>query len=82
MKRILIATAIVAAHLVTAAQIAVACEGDRISKLAGVAIDRCQRRDVTLSFDVPGQQDRLFVTIDRKDGKRLYETLRDRYEAK
>lgn len=70
------------AMILIVASVALACDGDKVSKLAGVAIDRCMAQNVTLSFDVPSKRDRLFVTINREDGRELYETLRARYEKK
>lgn len=66
--------------LVCAGSVAVACEGDRITKLAGVAVSRCLHRTVTLSFDCPGERERLFVTVDDHDARELYETLKAVYE--
>jgi hypothetical protein len=77
MKKILLATCTM---FLICASIAVACDDNKVSKLAGVAIDRCMEQKITLSFDTPGKRDRAFITINREDGRELYEALRHRYE--
>jgi hypothetical protein len=61
---------------------AVACGGDKVSKLVGVTFDRCMEVNATLAFECPGREDRTFITISREDGRELYETLKNRYEPK
>jgi hypothetical protein len=55
-----------------------ACEGEQLAHFFGIAVDRCQRRDITLSFDVEGK--RKFITLEQKEGKKLYEALKEEFE--
>lgn len=83
MKRSIVYTALFLIAVAVFSTNASAC-GDRVAKFVSIAVDRCTRQDVTLSFDgeVVQDGDRTFVTIDREDGRRLYEMLRQRYEKR
>jgi hypothetical protein len=58
--------------------------GDRVARFVNIAVDRCTRQDVTLSFDgeVVLDGERTFITISREDGRRLHELLDQRYGKK
>lgn len=81
--QVLAALLVAVAISLTITATAEACEGDRIAKFVSIAVDRCVRQDVTLTFDGATVKagDRTFITIDREDGRKLYEQLRTRYEG-
>lgn len=55
--------------------------GSRVARFLAIAVDRCARQDVTISFEggVHRDRGRVYVTVSREDGKRLYELLDRRY---
>lgn len=79
MKRTMLIAALIFTLAMAAATAAAACGDDKVSKFVSIAVDRCSRRDVTITFDRPDGKDRMFVTIDREDGRRLYLELQKQY---